>query len=190
MRLDHLGETRRVAHHQIVGQKDGERLVADQMAGAPHGMAEPERALLAGIGDPAGCRDDGVELVQEIVLAPLAERHFKLGGGIEMVFDGVLRAAGHEIAFLNAGGRCFLERVLDQRLIDNRQHLFGHGLCDRQKTGAEPRHRKHCLAYAFCHLALGYSRRLWPARVLRQPCTNKDRGLLLPTGSAGRPGPG
>src|SRR5438552_4382369 len=155
-----------------------------------YGMAEPERALLAGIGDPAGCRDDSVELVQEIVLAPLAERHFKLGGGIEMVFDGVLRAAGHEIAFLNAGGRCFLERVLDQRLIDNRQHLFGHGLCHRQKTGAEPRHRKHRLAYAFCHLALGYSRRLWPARVLRQPCTNKDRGLLLPSGSAGRPGPG
>src|SRR3989440_8378720 len=29
MRLDHLGETRRVAYHQIVGQKNGERLVGD-----------------------------------------------------------------------------------------------------------------------------------------------------------------
>src|SRR5438067_7040408 len=160
------------------------------MAGAPHGMAEPERALLAGIGDPAGCRDDGLELAQEIVLAPLAERHFKLDGGIEMVLDGVLRAAGHEIAFFDPGGFGLLERVLDQRLIDNRQHLLWHGLCDRQKTGAEPRHRKHRLAYAFCHLVLGYSRRLWPARVLRQPCTNKDRSLPLPSGSAGRPGPG
>src|ERR1051325_8545544 len=92
----------RVADHEIVGQKHGERLVADQMARAPHRVAEPERALLAGIGDPAGCRDNGLELVQEIVLAALAERRFELGRRIEMIFDGILGAAGHEVAFLDA----------------------------------------------------------------------------------------
>ena len=51
--LHHLGETRCVAHHQIVGEQNGKRLVANEGACAPNRMAEPEWRLLAGVGDLA-----------------------------------------------------------------------------------------------------------------------------------------
>ena len=52
--LDHLRQARRVAYHQIVGEQHGERLVADETARAPYGMAEAERHLLPGISDLPG----------------------------------------------------------------------------------------------------------------------------------------
>ena len=46
--VDHLREAAALVLHQHVGQQQRERLVADQLARAPHRMAEPERQLLAG----------------------------------------------------------------------------------------------------------------------------------------------
>ena len=46
--IEHLRETAlAVGLHQHVGQQQRERLVADQLARAPHRMAKPERLLLA-----------------------------------------------------------------------------------------------------------------------------------------------
>jgi len=45
--VDHLLERAGGAGHQIVGQQHRERLVAHNMARAPHRMAEAERLLLA-----------------------------------------------------------------------------------------------------------------------------------------------
>ena len=48
-----LLQARLVGQHQVVRQQDGERVVADERAGAPDRVAEPERHLLAHGGDRA-----------------------------------------------------------------------------------------------------------------------------------------
>src|SRR6185312_13135429 len=45
---DQLRGAGRRADHKLIGQQYGERLAADPRLGAPHGMAEAERLLLAG----------------------------------------------------------------------------------------------------------------------------------------------
>ena len=88
--VDHLLQAGRLADHQIIDQQHRERLVADQMAGAPHGVAEPERALLAGKGDVARSRQPGVQLVEHLAAAALAQCRFELEGDVEMVLDRAL----------------------------------------------------------------------------------------------------
>ena len=45
--LDHLRQAIGFSDHQLVGKQHRERLVADDVARAPHRMAEAERLLLA-----------------------------------------------------------------------------------------------------------------------------------------------
>ena len=54
--LDHLREAAGTGTHDHVGEEHGEGLVADQLARAPHGVAEAERLLLAGEADLARLR--------------------------------------------------------------------------------------------------------------------------------------
>ena len=54
--LDHLGEARLRRMMQHVRQQQRERLVADDVARAPDGVAEAERRLLAGEARLAGAR--------------------------------------------------------------------------------------------------------------------------------------
>ena len=57
-----------------------------------------------------------------------------------------LAAPGDEDELL-AAGRCrLLQRVLDDRLVDDRQHLLGQHLGRGQHPRAQPGHRKHNLA--------------------------------------------
>ena len=51
--IDHAGEATLVAERNHVGQQQRERLVTDDVARAPHRMAEPVRRLLAGEADGA-----------------------------------------------------------------------------------------------------------------------------------------
>ena len=48
-----------------------------------------------------------------------------------------LVAAGDEDEMLDAGFARLVDRVLDQRPVDDRQHLLGHRLGGRQEPGAE-----------------------------------------------------
>ena len=50
-----------------------------------------------------------------------------------------------------AGGTGFLDGVLDQGLVDDREHLLGHGLGGRQEAGAESCDGKYGLADFFTH---------------------------------------
>src|SRR3546814_1643895 len=54
-----------------------------------------------------------------------------------MILDGLLAATGDEDEFLDAGGPGLFHRILDQRLVDDRQLLLRHRLGRRQKPGAE-----------------------------------------------------
>ncbi len=110
------------------GKKQRERLVADQLARAPHRVAKPERLLLTREARGAGA---GQVLRQELEIGfslALAQRHLELERTIEMILDDTLVASGDKDEMLDAGLPCLVDDVLDHRPVDDGQHLLGHGL--------------------------------------------------------------
>ena len=81
-------------------------------------------------------------------LAAGLELAFELVGGVVVVLDGALVAAGDEDHVADAGGIGFLDGVLDQRLVDHRQHFLGLRLGGGQEAGAEACDGEHGLANA------------------------------------------
>ena len=65
-----------------------------------------------------------------------------------MIFDGVFAAPGDDDDVLDARGDALLDDVLNQRLVDDRQHLFGLRLGGRQKSRAQARCGKHGFAHS------------------------------------------
>ena len=63
-----------------------------------------------------------------------------------MILHDRLAATGDEDELLGTGGGRFLQRVLDDRPVDDRQHLLGQHLGRGQHARAETGHRKHDLA--------------------------------------------
>jgi hypothetical protein len=74
---------------------------------------------------------------------------------IEMVVDRVFIAPGHEDELFDPRLARLLERVVDQRLVHDRQHLLGHGFSGGEKARPQPAHGKHDFAYLLrvCHSA-------------------------------------
>ena len=141
--LHHLLEDARDALEQHVGQQQREGLVADQLAGAPDGVAEAQRLLLAGEAGLAGLRQVALQLVQRPDLAAHFERVFELELLVEMVLDHRFVAPGDEDEMLDPGLARLVDRVLDQRPVDDRQHFLGHRLGGGQETGAKAGHGEH-----------------------------------------------
>ena len=68
-----------------------------------------------------------------------------------MVFDHALVAAGDEDEMLDPGLFRFLDDMLENGAVDDRQHFLRHRLGGGQETGAETGDRKDSLADAFWH---------------------------------------
>ena len=68
-----------------------------------------------------------------------------------MILDRRLGSAGDENEFLDAGGLRLFDRVLDQRFVDHRKHLFGHRLGRRQKPRTETADRENRFTNAHGH---------------------------------------
>jgi hypothetical protein len=60
----------------------------------------------------------------------------ELEGEVEVVLDRALLAGGDDDHLFDAGRDGLLDRVLDDRLVDQGQHLLGLRLGRRQETGA------------------------------------------------------
>ena len=73
---------------------------------------------------------------------------------VEMVLDDALVAAGDEDEMLDAGLARLVDHMLDQRPVDDRQHLLRHGLGGGQEAGAEAGDRENGFADGF-HDPLG-----------------------------------
>src|SRR5690606_10519406 len=71
-----------------------------------------------------------------------------------MVLQGRLATAGDEDELLDAGRARLLDRVLDERLVDHRQHLLGHRLGRREKARAKAADRKDRFADGSRHQCL------------------------------------
>ena len=154
--LDHLLQHRRLADHQVVGQQHREGLVADQALAAQHGMAQAQRLRLAHVDALHVVGLDAAHHVQQFLLTRLFEGYLQLEGHVKVVLDRALVAAGHEDHLAHAGGVGLLDRILDQRLVDHRQHFLGLRLGGGQEPGAEAGHGKDRFLDEHWHL---YNRR-------------------------------
>src|SRR5206468_1265597 len=99
---------------------------SNKVAGAPYRMAKAERSLLSGIRDLTGGREPSSDFGEQLSFASLSQRGLELETDIEIIFKCALRASGHKKELLDPRRLGFLNRVVDQRLVDDRQHLFRH----------------------------------------------------------------
>ena len=120
-----------------------------RLRGDEHRVAQAERLALAHVGEVDQVRDLA-DLGEQLRLAARFQERFELDRDVEMIFDGVLAAAGDEDDVVDAGGDRFFDAVLDDRLVDERQHLFRLRLGGGQEAGAQPGGRKHRLADGSC----------------------------------------
>jgi hypothetical protein len=90
----------------------------------------------------------------QLTVPPLAfEGLLELDGPVEVVLDRPLAAVGHEDQLADPRGQCFVDGVLDQGPVHDRQHFPGDGFRDRQEARTEAAHRKH----GFAHLAMRFA---------------------------------
>ena len=135
-----------VANDRLL-REHGKRLVSHGVAGNPNRVSQPKRFLLAHVAhvDHVG---DLAHFVQQVFFAPLFENPFQFVRNVEMVFDGVFPTSGYDRDIANTRAYRFLDHVLDQRLVDERQHLFRLSLGCRQKTRTQAGRRKDCFRNA------------------------------------------
>ena len=91
-------------------------------------------------------RRDLADLFELRRLAALLEKTLQLDVHVEVIFDRVLAAAGDDDDVADAGLDGFLDAVLNDRLVDEDEHLFRLRLRRREKPGAESGGREDGLA--------------------------------------------
>jgi hypothetical protein len=106
-----------------IAQRDDERLVADEGPRAEHGMAQAERLPLAGV-EVLHLRALELELLEQLLLAGLAQRLDELAVQVEVVLDRRFPGPGDEQHPLHADAGQLLDHVLHDRLAADRQHLL------------------------------------------------------------------
>src|ERR1700754_2651382 len=110
-------------------------------------MPQTQRFGLANIEAIDMTRLDAAYERKQLLLSTRLEFRLDLVRLVEMVLDGALAAARHEDHFGDTCCDGFFDGVLNQRFIDNGQHLFRAGFSCRKKAGTEPRHGKNGFRY-------------------------------------------
>ena len=120
----------------VVAQQDQEGLAGAGVGGGADGVAQAARLVLvaevhghvAGVGDSVGVA----------CLAALAQQGLQRAVGLEVAQQLGLAGARHDdggVDLLRVEG--LLHHVLDDRLVEDRQHLLGGALGGGQEAGAE-----------------------------------------------------
>ena len=104
-------------------ENDGKGFVTDQPLGAEDRMAESEGFRLTDVAEVRE-RGDVPHLAQELRLAAALEVFFQLDGAVEMIFDRTFAPSGDDDDVFDSGGDRFFHRILNQWLVDERQHFF------------------------------------------------------------------
>src|SRR5260370_8581445 len=100
-----------------------------------------------------------------------------------MVLDRALGGPRDEIELFDGRGLGCLDRILDQRLVDDRQHFLRHRLGRREDAGTETGHREDRLAHGFLHRAPRFNRPMTAQQPSRLPGTGDAKQTQLPFGS-------
>src|SRR5688572_15584114 len=133
--VEQLAQAWNLAFDDVVGKDDGERFRTNQLARAKDGVSQPERLLLADVSDIDHVRNIADHLKQIRLLFHLEQLlHFE--ADVEMILDRALPSASDDNYVFDAGLNRFLDAILNQRLVDQRQHLFGLGFGGGQEAGA------------------------------------------------------
>src|ERR1700683_3798416 len=97
-----------------------------------------------------------------------------------MILDGALGRAGDEHQPPGTGGQRLIDRVLDQRLVDDRQHFLRTGLGRRQEACAASGYREHRGPNLCYSHALDPRRWLMRARMLDERNGAGDASVAIP----------
>src|ERR1019366_9629589 len=113
-----------------------ERLVVDGILRLQHSVAESERFLLPDR-DEIHHRTDRLDLAEEIVLLALLQRPLQLRRAIEMIEDGVFPLRHDDDQLVESRSERLLDSILQNRLVDERQHLLRNDFRRRKEARAE-----------------------------------------------------
>ncbi len=122
--MDKLRETGDCRVDNFIAQDDREWLIADEMLGAQDGVTQPHGFRLTNVTEVRQIRNVP-HLVQDLALAAALEIFFEFQRTIEMIFNRALPAAGDDDNVFDPGRDRFFHDILNQRFVDQRQHLFG-----------------------------------------------------------------
>ncbi len=141
--LRKLGDAGGLAQHDVIGQQDGERIIADELARAPDGVAQPQRFLLADGHHGAGHDAGRFQRLERGCLVAGLQRVFKFVADIEIIDQGVLAPAGNKAEFLDPRLARLIDCILDQRAINDREHFLGHRLRRGEKACSQTGNRQY-----------------------------------------------
>ena len=98
-------------------------------------MAESLHLYLAGIGERTGV-DDVTNVLEQGLFRSTCNLMLQLIGDVKVIFDGAFAPPRHHTDVGQTRLDRLLHPILDERLVDDRQHFLGHRLGGRQESGA------------------------------------------------------
>ena len=130
--------------HNVVAQKNQEVLPCHSVGGRANGVTETlGLVLIAEVDRHTARMGDSVGVG---VLTALAQQVLERTVGLEVVQQLGLAGRGNDDGVVDLlGVERLLDDVLDNRLVEHRQHLFGRALGARQKTRAKTGGGDDCL---------------------------------------------
>ena len=149
--VDQLADARPVGDDDVVRQDDREGLVADQVLGHQDRVSEAELLLLADVRH-LGQVADRPDLAEHLDVALLLEQVLELVRQVEVVLDRPFLAGGDDDDLLDPGRHGLFHRVLDDRLVDQRQHLLRLRLRRGEEAGTPAGGGEHGLSNAQSNL--------------------------------------
>ena len=127
-----------------IAQRDDERIVTNEVPRAPDRMPQSARPILSRVIEVDVPRLE-FKLRELIFLTALPQRADQFRIFIKMVLDTALALAGNEENLLHVAASQFLDNILNDRLLTDRQHLLRLALGRRQQPRPQPRHRNNRL---------------------------------------------
>ena len=106
-------------------------------------MPQAQGRGLADVHARGPARQNSAQRIEQVLFALGLQHRFEFGVGVEVILDRPLRTAGDEHQGLGAGRQRLVDGVLDQRLVDDRQHFLRTGLGGRKKARTAPGHGKY-----------------------------------------------
>ena len=136
--LNHLAGCRDIRLDDVVSQQNRKRLVVHEIFRHQDRVPEPERLLLAHVGNVHHV-GNGAHQVQQIRLAALFQDLLEFEGDVKVVLDGVFAPPGDNNEVFEPRIDGFLNCILYDGLVYQRQHFFGLRFRCRQKPRSQAR---------------------------------------------------
>ena len=161
----HLLQTGHLGIDKIIGKMHKKGLLAHCGFGAQHGVAQTQRRRLADIDTGGIGGQHAANLARQVGFTLRLQQLFEFLIGVEMIFNGALGSAGDEYQALRAGSQRLLDGILDEWLIDHRQHFLGTGFGGRQESRAATGHRENGGSDLALHGRMGLQQQLIEASI-------------------------